>query len=311
MTPAGSQGFAPHYDDIEAFLIQLEGTKHWKIYRPLEDEQFLSRFSSKNFTQEEVDGFECFEVVLKPGDMLYIPKGVIHQAVTSTDEHSLHITVSTSHLMSWTDFLEKALPMSLQMATATNVGLRKALPRDFKEYMGTNIAESEDPRREAFIATCSDLVNSVIEHMPVDQAADEMVKKFMHDRHRVDGFNPISKGADKQPAITDETDLLDLNIKLVTANAAHIVIDNLEEKEDNEEDDEQVFSIIYATQNTRVYHEVELQHLDLDGVFLEAVQTIFSAYPSSVKVSELTNLTEEEKVTLVEQLLNEGIVKVE
>src|SRR3989338_2949832 len=89
-----------HYDDIEAFLIQLEGEKHWKIYRPLENKQYLDRFSSKNFTQEEVEGFECFEILLKPGDMLYVPKGVIHQAVTSNDEHSLHITVSTSHLMS-------------------------------------------------------------------------------------------------------------------------------------------------------------------------------------------------------------------
>lgn len=34
LTPPGSQGFAPHYDDIEAFVIQLEGRKHWKLYYP-------------------------------------------------------------------------------------------------------------------------------------------------------------------------------------------------------------------------------------------------------------------------------------
>lgn len=34
LTPAGSQGFAPHYDDIEAFVLQLEGRKHWKLYAP-------------------------------------------------------------------------------------------------------------------------------------------------------------------------------------------------------------------------------------------------------------------------------------
>ena len=32
LTPPGSQGFAPHYDDIEAIVIQLEGRKHWKLY---------------------------------------------------------------------------------------------------------------------------------------------------------------------------------------------------------------------------------------------------------------------------------------
>ena len=34
LTPAGSQGFSPHYDDIEAFVMQLEGKKKWKLYQP-------------------------------------------------------------------------------------------------------------------------------------------------------------------------------------------------------------------------------------------------------------------------------------
>ena len=37
LTPAGSQGFAPHYDDIDAFVLQLEGRKHWKVYSPRYD----------------------------------------------------------------------------------------------------------------------------------------------------------------------------------------------------------------------------------------------------------------------------------
>ena len=34
LTPPGTQGFAPHWDDIEAFVIQLEGKKHWRVYEP-------------------------------------------------------------------------------------------------------------------------------------------------------------------------------------------------------------------------------------------------------------------------------------
>ncbi|EFC42938.1 predicted protein [Naegleria gruberi] len=309
LTPAGSQGFAPHYDDIEAFLIQLEGEKHWKIYRPLENQQYLDRFSSKNFTQEEVAGFECFEILLKPGDMLYVPKGVIHQAVTSQDQHSLHITVSTSHLMSWTDYLEKALPLALQMATENHVDLRTALPKDFKEYMGTNIAECEDPRREEFILKCSEMVGLVMNSIPMDQAADEMVKKFMHDRHVSSGLSILREKSNKDQQISEAT-VSKLKVRLATANTAHIVIDNLsEEKSENQEEEEEVFSIIYSSQNTRVYHEVELQHLDLDGIFLEAVQTIFTAYPKSVKVADLPNLSDEEKVMLIEQLVGEKIVE--
>lgn len=34
LTPPLSQGFAPHFDDIEAFILQIEGKKLWKVYPP-------------------------------------------------------------------------------------------------------------------------------------------------------------------------------------------------------------------------------------------------------------------------------------
>ena len=52
LTPSNSQGFAPHYDDIEAFVLQLEGKKHWRLYSPRFDGEVLPRFSSGKF--------ECF-----------------------------------------------------------------------------------------------------------------------------------------------------------------------------------------------------------------------------------------------------------
>ena len=41
LTPAGAQGFAPHYDDIEAFVLQLEGRKRWRVYKPPTDDELL------------------------------------------------------------------------------------------------------------------------------------------------------------------------------------------------------------------------------------------------------------------------------
>ena len=46
LTPAGSQGFAPHWDEIDAFILQLEGRKRWKVYEPLDEESKLPRESS-------------------------------------------------------------------------------------------------------------------------------------------------------------------------------------------------------------------------------------------------------------------------
>ncbi|XP_022235071.1 ribosomal oxygenase 1-like isoform X2 [Limulus polyphemus] len=50
LTPAGTQGFAPHYDDIEAFILQLEGKKLWKLYSPRSPSEELPRYSSRKFT---------------------------------------------------------------------------------------------------------------------------------------------------------------------------------------------------------------------------------------------------------------------
>jgi hypothetical protein len=37
LTPLGAQGFDPHYDTHEVFVLQIEGTKHWRLYGPGRD----------------------------------------------------------------------------------------------------------------------------------------------------------------------------------------------------------------------------------------------------------------------------------
>lgn len=135
LTPADTQGFAPHYDDIEAFVLQIEGRKLWKLYHPRDVSQVLPRYSSPNFSQEEV-GELMMEVVLEPGDLLYFPRGTIHQASTLPDSHSLHITVSTFQKNSWAGLLEKLVPAALETAVAEDAELRRGLPLDYLDYMG-------------------------------------------------------------------------------------------------------------------------------------------------------------------------------
>jgi len=106
LTPAGTQGFAPHYDDIEAFVLQLEGKKRWRVYKPINKMETLPQFSSRNFEQAEI-GEPLIDCVLEPGDLLYFPRGYIHQAEACDDVHSLHITVSCYQKNSWGDFLAK------------------------------------------------------------------------------------------------------------------------------------------------------------------------------------------------------------
>lgn len=128
LTPPNSQGFAPHYDDIEAFILQIEGRKRWKVYKPryiflffmfpryfiCDNYDFcdfrikyeeLPRYSSENLNNDNI-GEPVLEIILSEGDVLYLPRGYIHQASTE-NYHSLHITISAYQRNAWIDLLEK------------------------------------------------------------------------------------------------------------------------------------------------------------------------------------------------------------
>ena len=149
--PQGAQGFAPHYDDIEAFILQLEGEKHWKVYPPFPgSKNVLPRCSSRDFTEMEMKNHKpIIDVILKPGDVLYMPRGWIHQAYTispndtissssssSESMHSLHLTVSAMQTWAWTDLMEILIPDALHTCTNESLSLREGLPRNFINYMG-------------------------------------------------------------------------------------------------------------------------------------------------------------------------------
>lgn len=35
LTPQGSQGLAPHHDDVELWVVQTAGKKKWRLYQPI------------------------------------------------------------------------------------------------------------------------------------------------------------------------------------------------------------------------------------------------------------------------------------
>jgi lysine-specific demethylase/histidyl-hydroxylase NO66 len=153
LTPLNSQGFAPHYDDVDVFILQLEGFKRWRVYPPINKKETLPRASSRDYTEKEIEemGEEEIDMVLGPGDVLYLPRGWIHQAETVArpghlpkvtgvkDDHSLHLTLSAMQNWSWADFLEMLIPEALEGAAASekSTSLREGLPVNFLSYMGT------------------------------------------------------------------------------------------------------------------------------------------------------------------------------
>lgn len=95
------QGFSSHYDTHEVFILQIDGTKQWYVFRdtikyPLPEQK------SSSFSPPEGEAY--LSCTLKPGDVLYIPRGHWHYAV-AVDEPSLHLTLGV-HCKTGVDFLE-------------------------------------------------------------------------------------------------------------------------------------------------------------------------------------------------------------
>ncbi|XP_030648489.1 ribosomal oxygenase 2 [Chanos chanos] len=138
ITPQESQGLPPHYDDVEVFILQLEGEKHWRLYKPTVP---LAREYS--LEPEERIGNPTHDITLKAGDMLYFPRGTIHQADTPTGvEHSTHLTLSTYQNTSWGDFLLDVFPSLMFDSMQSDITMRSGLPRSLltAASVGTDVS---------------------------------------------------------------------------------------------------------------------------------------------------------------------------
>lgn len=80
-TPPGAQGLKVHSDPHDVFVLQAFGSKRWEIHAP----------------------DEVWDIVLEPGDSLYMPAGTPH-AATAQDTLSGHLTIGVP-VHTWRDVL--------------------------------------------------------------------------------------------------------------------------------------------------------------------------------------------------------------
>lgn len=122
LTPQGAQGLAPHFDTQEVFVLQVRGSKHWRLYPPCVElpVEELAGDLPQGYAPEPL-----MTVHLRAGDVLYMPRGVVHEALTGTEE-SLHLTVGVN-VLTWKTLLEDVL----QLAAQNDVAFRRALPVGF------------------------------------------------------------------------------------------------------------------------------------------------------------------------------------
>jgi ribosomal protein L16 Arg81 hydroxylase len=164
LTPPSAQGFAPHWDTHDVFILQVAGTKRWSIY----DTKIALPLRGQHFDRTvHTPGDVTMQFDLEAGDVVYIPRGAIHSAMSSTDV-SLHITTGLI-AYTWADLLLQAVVA----AGMDDVKLRENLPMGWP-------AMGDDPQLAREYQT---RVASLITHMtsappPLGVLADNLTEDY-------------------------------------------------------------------------------------------------------------------------------------
>ncbi len=125
LTPSNASGLRTHRDEHDVFVVQLAGSKDWTV-----------------------EGLG--EVSMQPGDMLYIPAGSDHAAVT-TDDLSLHLTIGVLRI-TYRAVLERML------TDGDLPALDAPLPLGFRTCRGA----ADDRTLEVGVST---MLTSVVHHL--------------------------------------------------------------------------------------------------------------------------------------------------
>jgi lysine-specific demethylase/histidyl-hydroxylase NO66 len=133
------------------------------------------------------------DIVLSPGDLLYMPRGTVHRAVSLDDAASTHLTLSSYQRHAWSDLLAHMLPKLLESVTRSRLELRSGLPIDFLTHAGSAAAAAASPpssERASFESGATAAMRSIfeqasttglVEHL-AHEAADQLGADFMQNR---------------------------------------------------------------------------------------------------------------------------------
>lgn len=111
--PGGGRGAGAHFDEHDTAIVQIAGSKRWRFapgpMLPLEtvpllpfetrEEMRRYRVPTPAFTRRD----DLEEIILSPGDFLYLPRGYIHD-VQAMGTFTVHLTFGIQQI-TWIDFI--------------------------------------------------------------------------------------------------------------------------------------------------------------------------------------------------------------
>jgi 50S ribosomal protein L16 3-hydroxylase len=162
-TRAG-KGTAPHFDQNVNFVLQVHGTKTWSLAPNTHVARPLTRHTMGLPADPELQSYarlplpaalpaDRTEIVLEPGSVLFVPRGMWHATHATTDALALNFTFSPP---TWLDLLTAALRSRLALSrdwretaaprsVATFEALLRELASDAAQWSAADIlAATED-----------------------------------------------------------------------------------------------------------------------------------------------------------------------
>ncbi|KAG8590739.1 hypothetical protein GDO81_006878 [Engystomops pustulosus] len=301
ITPSSSQGLPPHHDDVEVFILQVEGEKHWRLYEPMVQ---LAR--EYDVSPAEKVTAPTHDIILKEGDLLYFPRGTIHQADTPANSpHSTHVTISTYQNNSWVDYLQDLMPALLQDAARDSVDLRKGIPLQQLQCLDPSRA------RGPLSGLLSDLAKRIEGRCQLRSC--EMLRDFMGNRlPPYQDAESANREKEETNGKSDAPPNLNSKVKLQYKDYTAITVDRVPGTQKPSE--EMMIYVFHALKNERKTHMVsdEEESPPVSGLrfplsYMDALKSLWEDKPMSVKDLPLED--ERDKENLVISLWAEGLLK--
>ena len=161
------QAFGSHFDTHDVFAVHVTGEKLWNIYETRMDNP-IAHPKFKSYGQKWHDdnrGPVAAQVPMRPGDLLYIPRGQYHDAMATSDG-TIHIAFGLTHVIG-VDVLDMLLA-----TVVDDVEFRRNMPRP----------EQGEAVTAAWLGGLGDRINALLHGPEATGAMIDFQREFRYPR---------------------------------------------------------------------------------------------------------------------------------